>query len=260
MTTQPTSDQEEPTSAEGTGAETAPTGDNETVVAPGGSEAAPTTLEGGSEAGGEPEGQPAIPHGPTGAELLDLLKGDTEAQGLIRQQLADGLAQAQEQVLSKARQDQLQNLIKDERYDEIGRMFVEEQQSEAVRSVAEEAALRQVYGDIYRRVFSHPVMKSLNEGERNLLNPSNFQDDASYVLALTAFIATKSDEQQRGTLVDAKVNEKLQTLQNMAAANAVTNPSVSGLPGAVAAGGGNKTASELIAEGWADQLAEARES
>lgn len=254
-------EEKEPTSTEDTDPNAMPIGDNEPGTGePEGSGAAQETPEGGSEAGEEPGGQPAIPHGPTGAELIEMLSGDVEAQQIIRQRLADGLTQAQETALGKAKQDQLQQLVKEERYDEIGRMFVEEQQTEAVRSEAEDAAMRQVYGDIYRRLFQHPVMKSLSAEERNLLDPRNFQDDATYVLALTAHIATKSEGQQRSELVKSEVNTTLEALKNIAAANTAANPSISGLPGAVGPGGGDKSSSDLIREGWAEQLAEASET
>jgi phosphoribosylformylglycinamidine (FGAM) synthase PurS component len=261
MVTDKSEESEEPRSEETPDPSATPAGDTG-VVESQGSEAAQETPEGGSEAAEAAGGQPApvVPHAPTGEELIEMLAGDAPAQRIIQGRLEEARTQALTDAQSKAKQEQLAQLLKDERYDEIGRMFVQEQQAEVVRTAAQEAALKEVYGGIYQKLFANPVMKNLTVEERTTLDPRNFADDAAYVLALTAFITTKTEGSNLQERVNTEVETKLETLRNMAAAGTAGNPSISGLPAAVGTGGEAKTSSELIAAGWAEQMAEANET
>lgn len=205
----------------------------------------------GLEGREQQEPPPAVQESPkpTGKQLLDMLGSDTEAQKLIQAQLKGWLEQASAVADAKKEQEEFEKLIASGDFEEIGRRYVTQQQEQKIRNAAAEEAAQKAYGEVYERLFTQIGEFDLTAEDKERIDPNKFDSDAEYVLALTNFIHEKRAGADIGKMVDQLVQEKLEALKNMKAAQSNTTPSPSSLPGAVEAPGNNTSSRTLISEG-----------
>jgi len=210
--------------------------------------------------GAPPVGEPSEEPKPqlTGQQILDYFKESPEAQQHVQRQFTQMLQEAQTAAQQRNAEQEFQDLLKDEKYDEIGRRFVEEQRADAVRTTAEEEALRAAHSQTYAAIFAHPVMQKLTAEDRETLAPAKFDTDVAYQQALLTFIAGREASVGMEAEVQRRVNAQLEALKNMGSAEAAHLRSVSGTPSATGAPAGSQTSAELIAAGLEEQIEEAR--
>lgn len=199
-----------------------------------------------SEESPEASHQPAL----TGQALLDLLAGNTEAQGLLSQTLQSMMAESARTAAAQAEAAELQQLIKDEKYDEVGKRIVERTQMDAARAQVEDTVLKQQFAPVYQDIFAQPELKVLTAEEREKLHPSKYNSDAEYVRGLTSFIEGKRFESKVQAEVTKRVEAELKARANGESSARSKTRSVAAGPGATAElAGARQSTTDLIRQG-----------
>lgn len=192
-----------------------------------------------------------------GKDLIESLRHDPEAQAIMKQELDRWVKEASASAEAKKQQEEFQKLIEEGDYEEIGKRFVSEQQSKAVRTAAQEEALTRAYSSIYGKLFGELDKYELTDAEKLAMQPTNFDTDESYILHLSTLAASKragDDIEQRA---NKRAEEILQALANQKAAEAAGGGSPSNIPGATeTAGNRNESSRDLISSGFRESYEE----
>lgn len=196
---------------------------------------------------------------PTGQQLVDLLRGDEEAQKVIQQGLDNWLNKAAADAAAKKEQEEFQKLVESGDFEAIGKRYVEGLSEKAVREKVEV----DVYGQVYQALFKQPELMdaNLSDAEKARIDHTKYDSDDEYIAELTNFIAEKRAGKSVDDRVKTALDERIETLKNMKAAEVAAGGSVSGLPAGSPHDRGNekRTSSSLISDGWREVLENAAE-
>lgn len=218
--------------------------------------------EGGEKAGegnepGEPEPRPPQPQTeePKGEELLRRFAEDQEAQRIARERLAAYFAEVQAGEAAEQAQREIDSLIAEGRWEELGKLAAERIQRSRIEEEALSAARREAYVEVYRQLFAQPELREIPPEDRQRLAPANYPDDASYIAALTEYVVTRRAEAKAEAEAERKLREKLEAMGYEKALDATSRPSPSAIPPATEPGRW-PSPEELIRQGWLDVLEE----
>lgn len=189
------------------------------------------------------------------AKLVELISATPEAQEIISSQVTSAVQRARAEELARETQrkneEELATLVREGRYDEIGRRMVEEDTRRKATATIKSEVLSSEYERIYSELFSQPELQKLTKEEQAELDPRRFATDAAYVVRLSTFVANKRAGLDLEKTVSKRVAEEREAEKNRAAAAANKTSSPSGTPAAVASGSpAGKTSADLIREGF----------
>lgn len=191
---------------------------------------------------------------PTGQDLVELLKGDTEAQKVIQTGLDNWLKTAAADAAAKGEQEKFQKLIEAGDFEAIGKLHVEGLAEKSIRDKVEVA----VYGQVYASLFSQPELldEKLSAEDKQKLDHTQYDSDDAYIRVLTDFVAEKRAGVSVEERVTTTVNERIEALKNLKTQQTVSDPSISSLPGGTPhdRGSEKQTSSSLISAGFTEML------
>lgn len=202
--------------------------------------------EGGSGSDDDDKSSEEAPKLPTGRDLIDLLAGDTEAQTLLRDTLAQMRDESTRSAEAQAQAQEFTELREKGDYAEIGRRIVERTESQTAREQVADEVLNEVFQPVYREVLSQPEFKDLTAEDKERLAPAKYDTDAHYLRALVEF----RDEKRFEAAVEAEVQKRVKTAKeaegNREVAAKTKGRSVSASPATSGPVGGPKTSSEKL--------------
>lgn len=220
---------------------------------------AETTGEGDPPPEASPSGETPDESGATPPPSQSPDWSSPEAQQFLDKWYADRRAAEVRQDASRKSVEELDELVADGRYDELGERFAKEYTQHKAKTEAGQETLKEFLTETYQKIFADPVFQNLSDAEKVELDPNRFSSDVEYIDHLRTFTAKKQSAAGSDADIEARVQERLKALANERRGAAVGSPSATGLPsadsGAAPAEDAARPAGDLIAEGLSEAFA-----